>query len=35
MLFAAGCLVYKSTNDYLQKQKAKEPPAVKTSSITP
>jgi Mn2+/Fe2+ NRAMP family transporter len=31
MLFAAGCLVYKSTNDYLAKQKAKEQPPAKVS----
>jgi Mn2+/Fe2+ NRAMP family transporter len=32
MLFAAGCLIYKSTNDYLQKQRAAQP--VKSAAIS-
>jgi Mn2+/Fe2+ NRAMP family transporter len=32
MLFAAGCLIYKSTNDYVQKQRAAQP--VKSAAIS-
>ncbi len=35
MLLAAGCLIYKSTNDYIQKQKAPPPVKASASELSP